>query len=194
MSEEQHTPLLTGLRSLVEDREWELEVVPLVVGQRSVREKDWLETFKLFGIGKEEGRKIIHKLLLRPEINSGEAAYTHLGGSERPDRGAEMGGGSFTSSRRTVFGQGKTVARGHEDVWDKRRGWKKNHLQARSHSSLLLSEHEKLFGSYWRQVFGPPGSLMHLLGKGLSVRASNSLLHRRGGFVDAKGGCGKRKK
>jgi hypothetical protein len=28
----------------------------------SVREKDWLETFKLFGIGKEEGRKIIHKL------------------------------------------------------------------------------------------------------------------------------------
>jgi hypothetical protein len=31
---------------------------------------------------------------------------------------------------------------------------------------LLLSEHEKLFGSYWRQVFGPPSSLMHLLGKG----------------------------
>jgi hypothetical protein len=41
--------------------------------------------------------------------------------------------------------------------------------------SLLLSEHEKLFGSYWRQVFGPPSSLMHLLGKGLSVRTSNSL-------------------
>ena len=41
--------------------------------------------------------------------------------------------------------------------------------------SLLLSEHEKLFGSYWRQVFGPPSSLMYLLGKGLSVRASNSL-------------------
>jgi hypothetical protein len=40
---------------------------------------------------------------------------------------------------------------------------------------LLLSEHEKLFGSYWRQVFGPPSSLMHLLGKGLSVRSSNSL-------------------
>jgi hypothetical protein len=30
--------------------------------------------------------------------------------------------------------------------------------------SLLVSEHEKLFGSYWRQVFGPPSSLMHLRG------------------------------
>jgi hypothetical protein len=37
--------------------------------------------------------------------------------------------------------------------------------------SLLLSENEKLFGSYWRQVFGPPSSLMHRLGKGLSVRS-----------------------
>jgi hypothetical protein len=41
--------------------------------------------------------------------------------------------------------------------------------------SLLLSEHEKLFGSYWRQVFGPPSSLIHLLGRGLTVRVSNSL-------------------
>ena len=40
--------------------------------------------------------------------------------------------------------------------------------------SSLLSEHEKLFGSYWLQVFGPPSSLMHLLGKDLSVRVSNS--------------------
>jgi hypothetical protein len=39
-------------------------------------------------------------------------------------------------------------------------------------------EHEQLFGSYWRQVFGPSSSLMHLLWKGLSVRASNSLLGR----------------
>jgi hypothetical protein len=38
----------------------------------------------------------------------------------------------------------------------------------------LLSEHEKLFGSYWRQVFGPPSNLMHLLGKDLSVRSSQS--------------------
>jgi hypothetical protein len=41
--------------------------------------------------------------------------------------------------------------------------------------SLLLSENEKLFGIYWRQVFGPPSILMHLLGKDLSVRVSNSL-------------------
>ena len=40
--------------------------------------------------------------------------------------------------------------------------------------SLLMSEYEKLFGSYWRQVFGPPSSIIHLLGKGLSVRVLNS--------------------
>jgi hypothetical protein len=39
----------------------------------------------------------------------------------------------------------------------------------------LLSEYEKLFGSYCRQVFGPPSSLMHLLGKDRSVRTSQSL-------------------
>jgi hypothetical protein len=42
--------------------EWEVEVVPLVVGQRSVKEKEYLETFKLFGIGKEDAKKIIHRL------------------------------------------------------------------------------------------------------------------------------------
>jgi hypothetical protein len=31
----------------VTDREWEVVVVPLVVGQRSVREKEWLETLKI---------------------------------------------------------------------------------------------------------------------------------------------------
>ena len=35
--------------------------------------------------------------------------------------------------------------------------------------SLLLSEYEKLFGSYWRKVFGPPSSLMYLLGKDHSL-------------------------
>ena len=70
-------------------------------------------------------------ILLRHEINSGEAADNHLGGSDGPDRGAGMGGGSFTSSRRTAFGQGNIVARVHEDVWDKRRGWKKNYFQAK---------------------------------------------------------------
>ena len=36
----------------------------------------------------------------------------------------------------------------------------------------LLNEHEKLFGSYWRHTFGPSSSLLQLLGKGISVRAS----------------------
>ena len=94
---------MEGLNALEEKRGWVVEVLPLVAGQRSVREKEWLEVMKTFGISAEDGKRIIYRL-----------------------------------------------------------------------GSLLLSEHEKLFGSYWRQVFGPPSSLMHLLGKGLSVRASNS--------------------
>jgi len=39
--EKQHTPFLTGLRVLTTDRGWQVEVVPLVVGQRSVKEKEW---------------------------------------------------------------------------------------------------------------------------------------------------------
>ena len=100
----QHTPILEGLNALVEERGWRVEVLPLVTGQRSVREKEWLETMRTFGISTEDGQRIIYSL-----------------------------------------------------------------------GSLLLLEYEKLFASYWRQVFGPPSSLMHLLGKGLSVRASNSL-------------------
>ena len=61
MVEKQHTPILVGLRILTEDRGWEVEVVPLV-GQRSVKEKEWLETLKIFGIGKEDGKKIISRL------------------------------------------------------------------------------------------------------------------------------------
>jgi len=47
-----------------EDRGWEVEVVPLVVGQRSVKEKEWLETLRFFGITKdsEDRRKIISRL------------------------------------------------------------------------------------------------------------------------------------
>ncbi len=81
-----------------------VEVLPLVAGQRSVREKKCLESMKTFGISAEDGKRITYRL-----------------------------------------------------------------------GSILLSEHEKLFGSYWRQVFAPPSSLMHLLGKGLVVRVSNSL-------------------
>ncbi len=67
VSENQYTPILTGVRTLTVDRdsEWEVEVVPLFVlpGQRSVNgkeiTKEWLETFKIFGIGKEDGKKIM---------------------------------------------------------------------------------------------------------------------------------------
>ena len=62
VEENQHTPIQTGLGALAADRDWEVEVVPSVVGQRSVKEKEWLETLKIFGIRKEDGKKIIHKL------------------------------------------------------------------------------------------------------------------------------------
>ena len=61
-TERQHTPILVGLRALAEDRGWEVEVVPLIVGQRSVKEKEWLDTLRFFGIGKEDGKKIISRL------------------------------------------------------------------------------------------------------------------------------------
>jgi ribonuclease HI len=101
VAEQQHVPILTGLRTLAEERGWEIEVVPMVAGQRSVREKEWLEALKIFGIGKEEGQRILGRL-----------------------------------------------------------------------GRALLDEHEKLFGSYWRQTFGPSSSMQQLLGKGISVRTS----------------------
>ena len=73
----------------------------MVAGQRSVKEKEWVESFGVFGIGKDDGKTIIQRLGL-----------------------------------------------------------------------MLMSEHEKLFGSYWRHTFGPPSSLLQLLGKGILVRAS----------------------
>jgi hypothetical protein len=73
--------------ALAEERGWVVEVLPLVAGQRSVRENEWLEAMKTFGISAEDGKRIIYRL-----------------------------------------------------------------------GSLLRSEHEKLFGSHWRQVFGPPSS------------------------------------
>ena len=97
--EKQHTPILTGLKTLAGDRGWEVEVVPLVMSQRSVNEKEWLEDLRTFGIGSEDGKRILYSLEYK-----------------------------------------------------------------------LLNEHEKLFGSYCRQTFGPPSSLMHLLGKGISDR------------------------
>jgi hypothetical protein len=90
IAERQHTPILESENALSEERGWVVEVLPLVAGQRSVREKEWLEAMRTFGISTEDGKRLIYRL-----------------------------------------------------------------------SSL--------------QVVGPPSSLMHLLGKGLSVRASNSL-------------------
>ena len=52
MTEQQHTPILTVLRVLPADRGWEVEVVPLVEGKRSVKEKEFMESFKV-GIGRE---------------------------------------------------------------------------------------------------------------------------------------------
>ena len=46
VTEKQHTPILTDLRALAEERGWEVEVVPLVAGQRSVREKEGLEALR----------------------------------------------------------------------------------------------------------------------------------------------------
>ena len=62
VAEQQHTPILTGLGTLATDRRWEVEVVPLVSGQRSVKEKEWLESFRVFGIDKEDGKKILRNL------------------------------------------------------------------------------------------------------------------------------------
>jgi hypothetical protein len=63
MVEKQHTPILMGLRSLTEERGWEVEVVPLVSGQWSVRDKECLESLRIFGIGKEDGQWVIGRLV-----------------------------------------------------------------------------------------------------------------------------------
>jgi hypothetical protein len=39
-----------------------VEVLPLVAGQSSVREKEWLEDMKTFGISAEDGKRIIYRL------------------------------------------------------------------------------------------------------------------------------------
>ncbi len=62
MAEKQHTPIIIGLRAVAEEREWEVSVVPLVAGQRSVREKEWVEGLRIFGIGNEDGQRIIARL------------------------------------------------------------------------------------------------------------------------------------
>jgi hypothetical protein len=62
IEERQHTPILEGLNALAEERGSVVEVLPLVAGQRSVREKEWLEAMKTFGISTEDGKRIIYRL------------------------------------------------------------------------------------------------------------------------------------
>jgi hypothetical protein len=64
VTEKQQTPIMIGLRVLAKEREWKVAVVPLVAGQRSVREKECLETFRIFGIGHTFGPSIILLQLL----------------------------------------------------------------------------------------------------------------------------------
>ncbi len=56
IAERHHTPILEGLNALVGERGWVVEVLPLVDGQRSVREKECLESMKTFGISVEDGK------------------------------------------------------------------------------------------------------------------------------------------
>ncbi len=58
----QHTPILEGLNALAEERGWVAEVLPLVAGQRSVREKEWLEDMKTFGTSAADGKRVIYRL------------------------------------------------------------------------------------------------------------------------------------
>jgi hypothetical protein len=62
VAEQQHTPILEVFRVLAEERGWEIEVVPMISGQRCVREKEWLEILRIFGIGKEDGQRILGRL------------------------------------------------------------------------------------------------------------------------------------
>jgi ABC-type lipoprotein release transport system permease subunit len=52
-------PQLTTLRRR---RHREIEVVPVVAGQRSVKEKEWMESFRVFGIDKDDDKKMLRKL------------------------------------------------------------------------------------------------------------------------------------
>jgi hypothetical protein len=57
VAEKQHAPILTGLRALAVDREWEVEVVPLVVGPavRSRKRSGWKPSRSL-GSGRRTAR------------------------------------------------------------------------------------------------------------------------------------------
>jgi hypothetical protein len=39
------------------------KVLPMVAGQRLVKEKEWLESLKIFGISTEDGKKFLNRLV-----------------------------------------------------------------------------------------------------------------------------------
>ncbi len=66
------------------ERGREVEVVPLVAKQRSVREKEWLEDLRTFEIGKEDGKRIIDRLghtLLNEHEKLFDSYWCHTFGS-----------------------------------------------------------------------------------------------------------------
>ena len=79
---------------------------PLVVVQRSVREKEWLETLKIFGIGSEDGKRIIHRLGYTI-LNDHEKLF----GSYWRQRQTNVGGGNLmkTSSCESSMGKNSSL-------------------------------------------------------------------------------------
>ena len=56
---------MEGLNTLVSEWgwvHWVVDVLPLVPGRRSVREREWLEVMQTFGINSEDGKRIIDRL------------------------------------------------------------------------------------------------------------------------------------
>jgi hypothetical protein len=75
ISDTQHTPILTGLNARVKKGpsrathgerprmvQMEVEVLSLVAGQRSVNERERLESLKVFGIRAEGGKQMLNQL------------------------------------------------------------------------------------------------------------------------------------
>jgi hypothetical protein len=63
------------------------------------------------------------------------------------------------------------MTRSVQGLWDKHWGRQNDPQQIGTHTTLRP---RNLFGSYWKPLFGPPSSIDHLLGKGISVQAFRS--------------------
>ncbi len=88
VADKHHVPILTGLRALTGERGWEIEVVPLVAGQRSVREKECLEAhricrFSLSGCASRHSRRSPSSGRLELGARSRERVFAaYFGGGE----------------------------------------------------------------------------------------------------------------